>query len=275
MPSPRKLPPGRTVGAPLPIASEQALHRALQPMIADVRATLPRVKTEADARALGAALRRRWSDAKISELLRGVGAKVESAASLPWRTVAKKADALRASKGDRMDAKKPKSPLADAPEYDGEALVKSWVDQASSLITSVRDEIVPTLQADIVHAVEHGIDPADLAAKWIAQGVPVQFGTLVGRMKVIAQHQITTLNSNVQRARAQSVGVRDFVWRSRGDSRVRPLHRQLDGQRFSYADPSTSGEGLPGHPVNCRCWAESVIPDEMVSALGLGAVFER
>ena len=106
-----------------------------------------------------------------------------------------------------------------------------------------------------------------VAAKWRAEGIPVEFGTLEGRTKVIAQHQIATIHAEVQRERAKSVGVTEFYWRTQGDAKVRESHAALADTRHRYDDPPD--EGLPGTPVNCRCWAESVIPDELLGNFGV------
>lgn len=341
---------------------------ALRPMIADIKATLPRIRTAADVKAFDAALKRRWSDAKIAALVKDVGAKVERAANLPWRAVVAKQD--RSRRRDHMDAAKPSAKNAShrkaaalfaqrqsdadliqriegtirgiavqakkfsasyvqrsqatleelisearkrglaipsgvsealaleaenergtatgkparaakipaAPkltEYDGDALLDTWSKQAASLIKSVREEIAETLRVDVLHAIEHDIDPATLAAKWIARGVPVKFGTVEGRMKVIAQNQIARLNMDVQTARAQSIGASDFVWHHSGQASppARAEHRALDGTRCSYAKPPKGVK--PGQLPNCKCWAETVIPDDVAAALGLGSIFER
>lgn len=228
-------------------------------MVRDIRATLPHVRTVREARALGVALRRRWSDKRIEGLVRAAGEAMEAAASRPWSSLAR---AL--TRGDSVHRQ-------DAKEYDGIALLDRWTKNATSLIRSVRDEVAEGLRKDVLAAIEDGTDPATLAAKWRSEGIPVLFGTLEGRTKVIAQHQMASLNALVQRERAKAVGLEEFVWRSQGDNRVRPAHKALDGHTFTYGAPPE--EGLPGQPVNCRCWAETVIPDEMVDALGLRGVY--
>lgn len=268
MASTRKAPPRVVVGQPLAPAAERALLVALRPMLADIRATLPRIRTEADVKAFGVALKRRWSDAKIAELVKDVGKKVERAASMPWRTIAARADKLRKTKRDAKGD-------VELTEYDGDALVDAWSKEAASLIKSVREEIAETLRADVVHALDNDIDPSTLAAKWIAQGVPVKFGTVEGRMKVIAQNQIARLNAEVQRTRAGAVGATEFVWHHSGQPSppARAEHRALDGVKVSYAEPPKGV--LPGVLPNCKCWAESVIPDDVAAALGLGSIFDR
>lgn len=44
-----------------------------------------------------------------------------------------------------------------------------------------------------------------------------------------------------------------YMWRSVGDSRVRPEHAALDGTVRDFSDSPD-----PGDEINCRCWAEPV-----------------
>ena len=48
-------------------------------------------------------------------------------------------------------------------------------------------------------------------------------------------------------------------WRTVGDSRVRTAHRAREGQIFAWDKPPSDGH--PGQPINCRCYAEPIIPD--------------
>lgn len=229
----------RRVGVPAPIAHQAALRKAIAPMLASVRSTLPKIVTVAHTRQLDAVLRRQWGDSKIRRIVRDIGQRAEISASRPWSVLVGRNDAA----------------------YDAEDLVDKWSREAAKKITSVRDEVAEKLRSDIVAAAEAGLDHEALASRWMQQGgVPTLWGTAEGRVRVIAQHQLSMLHAEVQRARAQSVGVHQFVWRTQGDDKVREEHRILDGALLDYSKPGA--EGLPGHPVNCRCWAESVIPDD-------------
>lgn len=150
--------------------------------------------------------------------------------------------------------------------YDGNKLVDKWTREAAKKITSVRDEVAEGMRRDVVAALEAGTDPAELAAKWRAQGIPTEFGTLEGRVKTIAQHQIANLHAAVQSERARAIGATEFVWMTQEDDKVRAAHRALHGRTFSYESPPE--EGLPGTPVNCRCFQEVVVPDELTFEVG-------
>ncbi|MEM6848035.1 MAG: phage minor head protein [Pseudomonadota bacterium] len=51
-----------------------------------------------------------------------------------------------------------------------------------------------------------------------------------------------------------------YVWRTRGDDRVRSSHAANDGRLFSYDDPPPTGH--PGEDYGCRCTAELFIPGQ-------------
>jgi SPP1 gp7 family putative phage head morphogenesis protein len=229
-------------------------------MISQVRATLPQIVTLGDVRGLGASLRDAWPDARIRAIVDKIGKKAEAHGSRPWRGLA------RISRASRGDAPK----VRPRREYDGASLVDAWSRDATNLITSVRDDVAAGMRADVVAALEAGTPASTVSAKWIAEGIPVQFGTLEGRATVIARHQLSVLHARVQSERARAVGVAQFTWRTQGDDAVRDEHRSLEGSIHSYRSPP--GIGLPGEPVNCRCWAESVISDELASELGISFV---
>lgn len=61
-----------------------------------------------------------------------------------------------------------------------------------------------------------------------------------------------------------------YVWRSVGDSRVRPEHAALDGTLRDFSDSPD-----PGDDFNCRCWAEPVplYPDAISPTLSLSIYY--
>jgi len=44
-----------------------------------------------------------------------------------------------------------------------------------------------------------------------------------------------------------------YIWRTRGDSKVRSEHAERDGKVFEWDNPPEGGH--PGEAPNCRCWA--------------------
>lgn len=84
------------------------------------------------------------------------------------------------------------------------------------------------------------------------------------RAMLIARTEVSRTAVELTRARALHVGSTEFIWRTAGDSDVRPSHRALNGKRFRWDDPPECDPGyhaLPGGIFNCRCFCEPVIDD--------------
>lgn len=78
----------------------------------------------------------------------------------------------------------------------------------------------------------------------------------------IARTEIAKVNTILTKARAESVGIHKFIWRTARDRIVRDTHAHLEGQIFDFNNPPyIDGEGvhLPGAFPNCRCYAEPII----------------
>lgn len=55
-----------------------------------------------------------------------------------------------------------------------------------------------------------------------------------------------------------------YIWRTRGDSKVRSAHAERDGRVFEWNNPPEGGH--PGEAPNCRCWAEDVSDNKAACA---------
>jgi SPP1 gp7 family putative phage head morphogenesis protein len=98
----------------------------------------------------------------------------------------------------------------------------------------------------------------------LAKDLEARFGYSRKRAKLIARDQVGKLYGQVNAERQQEVGIQRFKWRTVHDPRVRSEHVELDDKVFSYDKPLR--DGLPGEPVNCRCWADPQF-DEILAAI--------
>lgn len=137
------------------------------------------------------------------------------------------------------------------------AVMDQWVRANTGLIRSLSQSTVRGISREIDAAFEGGLRHEELAMRWRERGLPVEFGTLEGRTRVIARDQVNKLNGQLTQARQENLGVTHYVWRTSGDERVRDRHVELDGQRFAWDSPPPDGH--PGNPVQCRCVAEAVL----------------
>ena len=101
-------------------------------------------------------------------------------------------------------------------------------------------------------------DRADVVAKQIFDTGKVT----KSRATLIARTETARTASNLTMARAMYVGSTEYIWKTAGDSDVRPSHEQMQGQTVTWADPPEL-DGMRGHAgcfPNCRCYPEPVIP---------------
>lgn len=86
------------------------------------------------------------------------------------------------------------------------------------------------------------------------------------RATLIARTETARAQSVLNQARAQNIGSKGYIWRTARDRDVRDSHRKMEGQYVNWNDPPTL-DGLTGHAgtlPNCRCYAEPVIPKELL-----------
>ncbi len=117
------------------------------------------------------------------------------------------------------------------------------------------DELASELSASVAA----GEDRQQLGAR-LAQSADVAAGFAERR----AEQATRTMIELVSRERQQAAGLEEYIWRTVGDSDVRPDHRAREGMRFRYDNPPPDGH--PGTPWGCRCFAEPVLPDEFAVA---------
>jgi len=139
------------------------------------------------------------------------------------------------------------------------AIVEGFVSENVSLISDLPRKLLTDVEGVVTRGLTSGKLNSDIA-KELEQRLNVS----KSRAKLIARDQVGKLYGQVNASRQKSLGVSRFVWRTVGDERVRDEHSSLDGKIFSYDDPPS--EGLPGEPINCRCYAEPVLSDLLEEA---------
>jgi SPP1 gp7 family putative phage head morphogenesis protein len=134
-------------------------------------------------------------------------------------------------------------------------IAEGWVAENTALIKDVPEKLAKDLEAIIRRGTMSGASVRDLQ-KQIRDRWPM----MEHRAKLIAQDQTLKLNASLTRHRLESVGVKEYTWRSVMDNRVRPEHAEYNGKVYSWDKPPPDGN--PGTPVRCRCRAQAVWPDE-------------
>lgn len=133
--------------------------------------------------------------------------------------------------------------------------------------------LIKSIPAQLLEQVGERIETDWMAGRTIdsmTDHVAERFGVAESRARLIARDQVGKLNAKVTEARHKQIGAVSYRWRTSRDERVRgnpaglypeadPSHWDREGVEFRYDDPPE--DGPPGFAVQCRCFAEPVIPD--------------
>lgn len=134
------------------------------------------------------------------------------------------------------------------------ATMEAFISENIALITNMPVKTMSAIEGIVTRGVTSGALHKD-----IAKDIQMQLGVGERRAALIARDQVGKYYGQVTATRHQSIGVKSFVWNTVGDERVRDEHSALNGETFAYDKPPS--EGLPGEPINCRCFADPVFDD--------------
>ena len=172
--------------------------------------------------------------------------------------------------------------LADVARKDA----KMWREHSRDMGVALRREIenAPTgdilrqLQAEQVHLIKSiPLDAAqrvhDLAmeatitstrASEIAKAILSSESVSESKARTIARTEVSRAASNLVEARSTWAGSDGYIWRTSGDSDVRPSHAAMEGKYVRWSSPPRL-DNMVGHAgcfPNCRCFSEPLFPDD-------------
>lgn len=134
--------------------------------------------------------------------------------------------------------------------------LKLFQNQNSDLITKLgsdqKERVQQTLYSNLSQG--NGIEK-------IEEELKKSEGIGENRARLIARDQTNKFNGQLTQLRQQELGITSYVWTTSQDERVRPTHRVLDGETFTWEKGSKIGH--PGQEINCRCIAQPIITDSM------------
>lgn len=133
------------------------------------------------------------------------------------------------------------------------ALLEKWAKDNVALIKSLDSRYFEEVRQAILTTVTEGH-----STRALSKAISGRFSVARSRADLIATDQVGTLNAEITQERQTQLGIESYIWSSSGDSRVRPLHEQLNGTTRRWDDPHPT-EGHPGMPIRCRCTALPVL----------------
>jgi len=142
--------------------------------------------------------------------------------------------------------------------------------------TAINAGIIVTLPYDISKEITDFIEAEAFTGRRssdIAKEIKSDFPKRTqARAELIARTEVSKTQCALTKARAESLGLGWYIWRTSKDSRVRSSHDLMDGVLVKWSDPPNPEKMDPGTPknqirqnyhagniYNCRCYPEPVI----------------
>lgn len=123
----------------------------------------------------------------------------------------------------------------------------------ADLITKLGTDTTSRISAAVIENLTTGG-----TQKMLREKLTEDFKIMGNRAKLIGRDQMSKLNGDLNRLRQTQSGIDSYEWSTSGDERVRPSHRENDGEIFKWDDPPED-TGHPGHDINCRCSALAIV----------------
>lgn len=149
-------------------------------------------------------------------------------------------------------------------------IMRRYMDDNVRLIKSLPLNAAQRVHEIVMGNLTTGRRPASVAKEIMKTGQVTQ-----SRANLIARTETGRATTGLIMARAESIGLDWFVWKSTGgfsgDGRTRLAHRKMEGVVMKWDTPPNPellfpepkvkayGNYLPGATFNCRCWAMPLI----------------
>lgn len=151
------------------------------------------------------------------------------------------------------------------PGTDMSANIDAWAEENTALITNMAQSYLSKVTTSVNSGFRDGLSWRD-----ISKNIQAETGVAKRRADLIARDQVATMNMQVTKQRAADIDVKQFVWRTMEDQRVRgnpsgrypkanPSHYARNGKTYNWSDGAGARDTFPGSAINCRCYAANVI----------------
>lgn len=136
-----------------------------------------------------------------------------------------------------------------------QSVLRAKTQENVGLIKSIPEQHFQKLESIVFEGTIRGN-----SAKSIQQQIRELGKVTERRARFIARDQTAKLNSALNTERNLALGIEEYIWRTSLDKRVRDNHASKEGKKFRFDSPPAD-TGAPGEDFNCRCTAQSIVPD--------------
>jgi SPP1 gp7 family putative phage head morphogenesis protein len=139
-------------------------------------------------------------------------------------------------------------------------ILNATVAENVALIKSISSDYLTQVQSAVMRSITTGNGLQDLVPF-----LQKQEGITLRRARVIARDQTRKAFSNLNFARMDKLGIKQYEWlHSAGSQKPRKLHIAMSGKIYDIANPpvidnKTGQRGKPGDLINCKCRAIPII----------------
>jgi len=139
-------------------------------------------------------------------------------------------------------------------------ILGATINENVALIKSIPSEYFTQIESAVMRSITTGNGMQDLVPF-----VQKHEGITLRRARIIARDQTRKAFSNLNFARMDKVGIKEYEWlHSAGGQKPRHLHQRMSGNIYRIDEPpvideKTGQRGKPGDLINCRCRAIPVI----------------
>lgn len=143
-------------------------------------------------------------------------------------------------------------------------VAKASVSENVSLIRSIPEQYFKDVTGSVMRSIITGNGLADLVPD-----LKKYSGQTTRRVKNLALDQTRKAYNSINKQRMQAIGVKQFEWiHSGGGQKPRESHLKISGHVFDFDNLEKQqaelgvppeDQGIPGHPINCRCTMLPVI----------------
>ena len=151
-----------------------------------------------------------------------------------------------------------------------ESLRREYTENMNLYIQDMTKKSVVRLREKVQEQVSQGYRASSLL-----DVIHAQKGVTDRHALFLAKQEISLLTKTYRDSRYKEAGINEWIWSSSHDSRVRPLHRKLDGHKFNYTDKlpiideKTGEKGTPGQAYGCRCRLIPLLDTDKYIQLGI------
>jgi len=139
-------------------------------------------------------------------------------------------------------------------------VMQQRLDEQVDLITSLPRDAGQRVHKLAMEGRVTGRRAEDIAKEIMASGEVTE-----SRAKLIARTEVSRTATELTRARMLHIGAETYIWRTAGDTDVRPGHKRLNGTVQRWDSPPECDPGYKAHPggiFNCRCIPVPILPED-------------